>query len=320
MPRWSPPRAGGLDHAGEALHVGQRHLARVAVTVGGRTRVQPALGHAGQRPRRDARLIPAHVQEEAVHRGVAAQHLLDQLGQVVLVGAGHVQDLPAGVERLGRLRGRVGWQALHPPAVRIDGQPLRMLVGRVLVHLRRQVDRRADAAPVQRIDLRAGQVQVGRQRGVAARVRGAEVGVAVVAESEHGHAVDARLGESLGEGVRVEVAGHVRDVWAGVEVQMDGSQGEVEGAGRHELSPYAGRGQPLLQRRAEAGGDHRAGEPLLQALGGSAVMFPSTLGIRPVPGVRRRSCRPGRCAQPPTTRPSAHTVGPALPLRSNSRS
>ena len=165
-----PPVAGRLDHAGEALHVGQRHLARVAVTVGGRSRVQAALRHAGQRPRRDARLIPAHVQEEAVHRGVAAQHLLDQLGQVVLVGAGHVQNLPAGVERLGRLRGRVGWQALHPPAVRIDGQPLRVLVGRVLVHLSRQVDRRADAAPVQRIDLRAGQVQVGRQGGVPARV------------------------------------------------------------------------------------------------------------------------------------------------------
>ena len=108
-----------------------------------------------------------------------------------------------------------------------------MLAGGVLVHLRRQVDRRADAAAVQRLDLGAGQVEIGRQGGVAARVRGAEVGVAVVAEAEHGHAVDARLGKAVGKGVRVEVARHVRDVRAGVEVEMDRPLRELQVAGSH---------------------------------------------------------------------------------------
>ena len=190
--------------------------------------VQVAPGHLLDRPARHARLVPAHVQEDAVHRRVQGQHLLDLLGQVVLVGAGHVQYLPACVQRL-LLAGReVARHQLGVPAVRQHGQPLGMGVGGVLVDLAGNVDRRANPGAVQRLDLRPGQVQAGRQVGVPARVLGAVIGVAVVAGAEHGHAVDVRLLEGARELLGIEVGAHAGHVRAGVKVQVDGPQRKRE--------------------------------------------------------------------------------------------
>ena len=61
-------RAGLLHQTREPRHVGQRHLARVAVAVLGDARIEVALHHPGHRPARHAWLVPAHVQEDAVHR------------------------------------------------------------------------------------------------------------------------------------------------------------------------------------------------------------------------------------------------------------
>ena len=223
-----------LHQPREPLHVGQRHLACVAVAVLGDARVQVAFHHSLDRPARHARLVPAHVQEDAVHRRVQRQHLLNLLGQVVLVRAGHVQYLPAGVQRLVLVGREVARHQLGVAAVRLHGQPLGMGVGGVLVDLAGDVDRRADPGAVQRLDLRPGQVEAGRQVGVPAGVIGAVVGVAVMAGAEHGHAVDVRLLEGARELLGVEVGAHAGHVGAGVKVEVDGAKrkGELWHGGR----------------------------------------------------------------------------------------
>jgi hypothetical protein len=57
------------------------------------------------------------------------------------------------------------------------------------------------------------------------------VGVVVkppmVAFGEHGDAVDVGVAERTGEGVGVETDTHVRDIGAGVEIEVDGAAGEL---------------------------------------------------------------------------------------------
>ena len=169
---------------------------------------------------------------------------------------------------------------------------------------------------MQGIDLRAGEVQVVRKGRVAARVRGAEVGVSVVAETEHGDAVDARLREALGEGVRVEVActsGMCGPVWKSRWMVRDGKFRVREGTSYLLMRPRS----IASQRRAEAGRDHRAVSHARRR-SASAAIIPCTL-VRPDRRARRRSCRPP-AASAADDAAVGQTVGPALPLRSNSSS
>ena len=183
-------------------------------------RVEPTADHAVNGPFARAGLIPAHVEKDPVDRAELAQHFIDLAGQVILVGARHVQDLPAWRE------GRA--TALDVAQIGGEGDPLRVGVGGVLVALHADVDRRPDAGAVQRFYLFAQQIQVLGQRRVAGRVIGVEVEMPMVAFGEHRHAVDVRFLECACEIGSVEIAGHVRDRWAGVEVQVDGAQGKGE--------------------------------------------------------------------------------------------
>jgi hypothetical protein len=49
----------------------------------------------------------------------------------------------------------------------------------------------------------------------------------MVAFGEHGDAVDVGVAERTGEGVGVETDTHVRDIGAGVEIEVDGAAGEL---------------------------------------------------------------------------------------------
>ena len=233
-------RARGLHHGAEAAHVVERDLPGVARPVLGQARVQVAPRHPLQRPPGHARLIPAHVEEDAVHRAVEVQDLLDLLRQVLLVGTRHVQHLPARVQRRALVAGPVARQVLDPAAVGIDGHPLGMRVGGVLVDLAGNVDRRAQAGAAQRLDLGAGQVQAGGQVGVPAGMAGAIVGVPVMAGGEHRDAVHVSILEGLREALGGEVPRHVRDLRSGVEVEVDGAQREGEvGHGPEPTRPRA---------------------------------------------------------------------------------
>ena len=102
-----------------------------------------------------------------------AQHLRELLGEVVLVGTRHVEDLPAGLERRGG--------PLDLPQILGAGDPLGMGIGGVLVDLDAEVDGRTDPAGVQGLDLIAEQVEPGAQvrvpfRPVRSDSRGARGG------------------------------------------------------------------------------------------------------------------------------------------------
>ncbi|OPZ25187.1 MAG: hypothetical protein BWZ02_02569 [Lentisphaerae bacterium ADurb.BinA184] len=96
-----PGRDGGpfLQAVNESLvlaHVVQCDLVGVACAVRFGLGVEAGLAHALERPDRAAGLVPAHVEEEAVNRAEEAHDLFDLGGQVLAVGAGHVEDVPAG--------------------------------------------------------------------------------------------------------------------------------------------------------------------------------------------------------------------------------
>ncbi len=210
---------GLLHHRGVAGHVALGHEVGVAVPVVLVGRVQALAAHPVHGPAARAGLVPAHVDEDPVDRGEAAQYLVQLVGEVVGVGAGHVEDVPGRLEGGGAPAGE-----LQVLAVR---DPLGVLPGRVLVDLEGQIDRRADAHGVQGLDLFGEQVEIGGEAGVAFRPVGAVVEMAVVALGEDGHAVDVGFLEGPGEGHRVEVPPHVGDVGAGVEVQVHGAAREA---------------------------------------------------------------------------------------------
>ena len=151
-------------------------------------RVQPGRQHLLDRVAAEAGLVPAHVEEDAVHRPELPQHLARLLDQVFLVRAGHVQDLPPRRQR----------PRPDGLAVLLAGDPFRVVVGGVLVALDADVDRGADALAVQRLDLLAQQVEARPQARVPLGPAGVVVEVAVVALGEDGDAVDVGLLESLG--------------------------------------------------------------------------------------------------------------------------
>jgi len=151
--------------------------------------------------------------------GVLREDLLDLLGEVVLVGARHVQDLPAGV-----VRPELVAELLHLRPVLVQRYPTGVLVRRPLVALHAQVDRGPDADAVQRVDLGAEQVEAGTQPRVALGAVRVVVQVPVVALGEDRHAVDVSFLVCPGELLGVEVLADVGDRGSGVKVEVDGAE------------------------------------------------------------------------------------------------
>ena len=63
--------------------------------------------------------------------------------------------------------------------------------------------------------------------GMALGPVGIEVKPPMVAFGEHGDAVDVGVPERTGEGVGVETDAYVRDIGAGVKIEVDGPAGEL---------------------------------------------------------------------------------------------
>ncbi len=160
--------------------------------------VQPLLDHGGQEVLVGRGLVPAHVKEDSIDGLEDVEHLARLLGEEFLVGRGHIHDLPAGHEHIGR--------PLHLAAVGLAGDPLGMGVGGVFVALHRDVDGGADAFAMQRLDLAFEQAEALSQARMSLGAPGVVVEVPVMALGEDGDAVDVRPLHGAGEFARVEVA------------------------------------------------------------------------------------------------------------------
>ena len=103
-------------------------------------RIQIGFSHArSDEFARGARLVPAHVEEDSIHRLESIQDFGGLFGQKILVRRAHVQDLPGGAEDF------VGpvISPLHLRAIRFASDPLGVEVGRVFVALDTQINRGA---------------------------------------------------------------------------------------------------------------------------------------------------------------------------------
>ena len=163
----------------------------------------------------------------------------------------------------------VGFLALDR-AIGGDLQPLRFMLGGVVVPLDGGIDGHADVACVGGLDL------VGEQ--VARQVRMASFGVglrvvvdhAVVAVGEAGDGVDVRVCEHLGPCGGVEFGADPADLFAGVEVEVDLAETE-------EILHWVGRSSGLGGERKRGRGP--APGHMFRVFGFSAG--PSNLRCRP---------------------------------------
>ena len=207
------PLVGVLDHPAVASHVLVCDDARVAIPIRLLSRIEALHLHAVDGPLAATGLIEANVQKDAVHGAILCQYLGQLLGQIVLIGAGQIQRLPT--------RGESSGAPLCLLELRRQREPLRVGVGRVLVPLHAQIDRRPDTDAVQGLYLFAQQVQIFWQGGVAGRMVGGIVEVAVMAFAKDGHAVHVCVLKRLRELRRVEIGAHVWHQGPGVKVEVD---------------------------------------------------------------------------------------------------
>ena len=134
------------------------------------------------------------VEENAVDRGEHLEHLFGLGDDIIGIGGGKIQQLPS--------RALVGGAALHAP-VGHHLTPLGVGVGGIVVETDGDIDGRADAGGVQRLDLFAQQIEF--ETGVDRADFGWVIGVAVVATGKDGDAIHMRGFGQRGELLRVEI-------------------------------------------------------------------------------------------------------------------
>ena len=174
--------------------------------------VEPERLHLGLGRRRDGRQLERDVHEDAVGIGIVDHHLLGLRHEVVEIGRRVVEEGPACAI--------AGFRPEHRQrAVRRNRPPLRVLEGGKLIPGGGEVDRGIDAHGMQRIDLRAEQVE--RQMRMHLSDLGRMIAHAVMALGKHRDAVDIGVLEGLAEGLGVEARADAGDRGVGVEIEMD---------------------------------------------------------------------------------------------------
>ena len=114
---------------------------------------QPVLGtgpiqalrlHLRLRPGADRHQRKTDVDEDAIAVGEELDHLLDLAAEIIEIGRVEIEERPARPERLTALADQ------H--AFRRDDAPARILARRKLIPAGRDIDRRVDPVPVERIE------------------------------------------------------------------------------------------------------------------------------------------------------------------------
>ena len=213
---------------------------------------RPPSLHPEKAARAGAVLLLDDVEEEPVDRDQ-----LEELSQVRLEKV-HVRRVQADLPVEPRLE---GWRSLER-AVGGHLAPPGLGVGGELVPLDGDVDRHPDVAPVAGLDLLLE--EVAPEVGVAPLREGLRVvvDVAVMAPAEAGDGVDPGPLEGRGELLGVELGPHVGDQGAGVEVEVDLAEAQLEaGAGDQRLiapGKLDGAGAPRVDQ-GKAGETRDAG-------------------------------------------------------------
>lgn len=157
--------------------------------------------------------------KKAVHGVAVAREKFAHMGFKIVLKIGVEEVVEAPVAGFAGLT--VGGE---PAAGEVAGArhlaPLGVALGDVFLPDHGSVNRGADAEAVKGLDLLSEEIATG-EGGVGGAGLGGVVALTVVALGEKCHAIDARAGKGVGEGVGVEFGGDVGNPRRSVEIEMN---------------------------------------------------------------------------------------------------